>query len=32
VAASEFTAERAAVTRIWNRALAGGPPMADDPA
>jgi len=26
VASSEFSAERAAVTRIWNRA------MADDPA
>jgi glutamate-ammonia-ligase adenylyltransferase len=32
VANSEFTAERAAVTRIWNRALAEGTPMADDPA
>jgi glutamate-ammonia-ligase adenylyltransferase len=38
VASSEFTAERAAVTRIWNRALAGGTPLqgasplADDPA
>jgi glutamate-ammonia-ligase adenylyltransferase len=32
VASSEFSAERAAVTRIWNRAFAGDTPMADDPA